>query len=102
MIYDRYSLFSLTRSSSLRLPFFPFLPINCAIKLMEFLGTRQESKDEEDGSKNSNRNTRKGLPVHLQEVRDERGRQRLHGAFQGGFSAGYYNTVGSKEGILPS
>ena len=30
------------------------------------------------------------------EVRDEQGRQRLHGAFRGGFSAGYYNTVGSK------
>lgn len=25
-------------------------------------------------------------------------RRRLHGAFTGGFSAGYYNTVGSKEG----
>ena len=29
-------------------------------------------------------------------------RVRLHGAFQGGFSAGYYNTVGSKEGWTPS
>jgi G patch domain-containing protein 1 len=28
-------------------------------------------------------------------------RQKLHGAFQGGFSAGYYNTVGSKEGWKP-
>jgi hypothetical protein len=28
------------------------------------------------------------------------GRQRLHGAFQGGFSAGFYNTVGSKEGFF--
>ena len=28
-------------------------------------------------------------------------RQRLHGAFQGGFSAGYHNTVGSKEGWQP-
>jgi len=33
-----------------------------------------------------------------QEVRDEKGRKRLHGAFTGGFSAGYFNTVGSKEG----
>jgi G patch domain-containing protein 1 len=40
-------------------------------------------------------------PFHLQEVRDDKGRQRLHGAFQGGFSAGYYNTVGSKEGWQP-
>ena len=31
-------------------------------------------------------------------VLDEQGRRRFHGAFTGGFSAGYYNTVGSKEG----
>jgi hypothetical protein len=31
-------------------------------------------------------------------VRDEKGRRRFHGAFTGGFSAGYYNSVGSKEG----
>ncbi|PQM37575.1 G patch domain-containing protein TGH [Prunus yedoensis var. nudiflora] len=36
-----------------------------------------------------------------QEVRDEEGRRRFHGAFSGGFSAGYYNTVGSKEGWTP-
>lgn len=36
------------------------------------------------------------------EVRDERGRQRFHGAFTGGFSAGYFNTVGTKEGWAPS
>ncbi|KIK76568.1 hypothetical protein PAXRUDRAFT_18101 [Paxillus rubicundulus Ve08.2h10] len=35
-------------------------------------------------------------------VRDEKGRRRLHGAFTGGFSAGYFNTVGSKEGWAPS
>ena len=29
---------------------------------------------------------------------DEEGRRRFHGAFTGGFSAGYYNTVGSEEG----
>jgi len=28
------------------------------------------------------------LPAWQQEVRDERGRKRLHGAFTGGFSAG--------------
>ena len=28
--------------------------------------------------------------------------QRFHGAFTGGFSAGYYNTVGSKDGWKPS
>lgn len=34
-------------------------------------------------------------PVYIPKNRK---RQRLHGAFQGGFSAGYFNTVGSKEG----
>ncbi|KPM37850.1 hypothetical protein AK830_g8691 [Neonectria ditissima] len=42
------------------------------------------------------------LPLWKQEVRDERGRKRLHGAFTGGFSAGYFNSVGSKEGWTPS
>lgn len=37
----------------------------------------------------------KALPVSQQQVRDDQGRQRLHGAFTGGFSAGHYNTVGS-------
>lgn len=37
--------------------------------------------------------------VHCLQVRDEEGRRRFHGAFTGGYSAGYYNTVGSKEGI---
>ncbi|KAK0617418.1 hypothetical protein B0T14DRAFT_433306 [Immersiella caudata] len=42
------------------------------------------------------------VPLWKQEVRDERGRKRFHGAFTGGFSAGYFNTVGSKEGWTPS
>ncbi|KAA8908481.1 hypothetical protein FN846DRAFT_777246 [Sphaerosporella brunnea] len=53
------------------------------------------------------------VPAWKQEVVDERGRKRLHGAFTGGFSAGlyplresamhsYFNTVGSKEGWTPS
>ncbi|SNX82423.1 uncharacterized protein MEPE_01129 [Melanopsichium pennsylvanicum] len=41
-------------------------------------------------------------PIHLQEARDAQGRRRFHGAFTGGFSAGYFNTVGSKEGWTPS
>ena len=41
------------------------------------------------------------LPVHLQSALDDQGRQRLHGAFTGGRSAGYFNTVGSKEGFRP-
>ncbi|KAH9066795.1 hypothetical protein EDB87DRAFT_1588266 [Lactarius vividus] len=42
------------------------------------------------------------VPIWKQDVRDEKGRRRLHGAFTGGFSAGYFNTVGSKEGWTPS
>ncbi|KAF2471972.1 G patch domain-containing protein 1 [Lindgomyces ingoldianus] len=41
------------------------------------------------------------VPVWKQIVTDEHGRRRLHGAFTGGFSAGYFNTVGSKEGWTP-
>jgi hypothetical protein len=36
------------------------------------------------------------VPVNQQTVRDAAGRQRLHGAFTGGYSAGFYNTVGSQ------
>jgi len=42
------------------------------------------------------------VPVFEQVVTDEEGRRRFHGAFTGGFSAGYYNTVGSKDGWQPS
>lgn len=35
-------------------------------------------------------------------VKDKQGRRRFHGAFTGGFSAGYYNTVGTEEGWAPS
>ncbi|CAJ1049910.1 G patch domain-containing protein 1 isoform X1 [Xyrichtys novacula] len=46
---------------------------------------------------------KKPIPLHEQTVKDEKGRyQRFHGAFTGGFSAGYFNTVGSKEGWAPS
>ncbi|XP_076855313.1 G patch domain-containing protein 1 [Brachyhypopomus gauderio] len=46
---------------------------------------------------------RKPIPVQDQTVKDEKGRyKRFHGAFTGGFSAGYFNTVGSKEGWTPS
>ncbi|XP_063695584.1 G patch domain-containing protein 1 homolog [Culicoides brevitarsis] len=43
-------------------------------------------------------------PVNVQDqiVRDENGRRRFHGAFTGGFSAGFWNTVGSLEGWKPS
>jgi G patch domain-containing protein 1 len=32
---------------------------------------------------------------HAKQVTDEQGRRRFHGAFTGGFSAGYFNTVGA-------
>ncbi|KAL0953926.1 hypothetical protein HGRIS_005091 [Hohenbuehelia grisea] len=48
------------------------------------------------------RDTGEFVPLWKQDVRDEKGRRRLHGAFTGGFSAGYFNTVGSKEGWAPS
>mmetsp|Transcript_35927 Transcript_35927/g.57363 ORF Transcript_35927/g.57363 Transcript_35927/m.57363 type:complete len:543 (+) Transcript_35927:446-2074(+) len=35
-------------------------------------------------------------------VLDDQGRRRFHGAFTGGFSAGYFGTVGSEEGWKPS
>ena len=41
------------------------------------------------------------LPAHKQIVKDENGKRRFHGAFTGGFSAGYNNTVGSEEGFIP-
>jgi G patch domain-containing protein 1 len=42
------------------------------------------------------------VPIWKQEATDERGRKRFHGAFTGGFGAGYHNTVGSKEGWAPA
>ncbi|XP_066920075.1 G patch domain-containing protein 1-like [Clytia hemisphaerica] len=45
---------------------------------------------------------KKQAKVSDQIVTDKQGRRRFHGAFTGGFSAGYFNTVGSKEGWTPS
>ncbi|USP74308.1 hypothetical protein yc1106_01582 [Curvularia clavata] len=56
------------------------------------LGTQLPEEEADDGA---------FVPVWKQTVTDERGRRRLHGAFTGGFSAGYFNTVGSKEGWTP-
>ncbi|XP_034535760.1 G patch domain-containing protein 1 isoform X2 [Notolabrus celidotus] len=59
-------------------------------------GTPLEPLEEDEAPK-------KPVPLHEQTVKDEKGRyQRFHGAFTGGFSAGYFNTVGSKEGWAPS
>ena len=43
----------------------------------------------------------KPIAVHEQIVTDENGRRRFHGAFSGGFSAGYFNSVGSRDGWTP-
>ena len=45
---------------------------------------------------------KKQAKVKDQIVVDKQGKRRFHGAFTGGFSAGYFNTVGSKEGWTPS
>lgn len=47
--------------------------------------------------------TGRGLMPWEQKVRDERtGKRKFHGAFTGGFSAGYKNTCGSEIGFTPS
>ncbi|KAJ4877480.1 G patch domain-containing protein TGH [Raphanus sativus] len=70
-----------------------------------FLGTPIE-REEEIGSRKKKAvagasGNLRTLPAWKQEVTDEEGRRRFHGAFTGGYSAGYYNTVGSKEGWAP-
>lgn len=44
--------------------------------------------------------SKKPITVEDQIATDEHGRRRFHGAFTGGFSAGFWNTVGSLEGKL--
>uniref|UniRef100_A0A2M4BCP7 Putative rna binding protein n=1 Tax=Anopheles marajoara TaxID=58244 RepID=A0A2M4BCP7_9DIPT len=46
--------------------------------------------------------SKKPINVEDQIVLDSNGKRRFHGAFTGGFSAGYWNTVGSEEGWKPS
>ena len=43
----------------------------------------------------------KPVPIEEQVVTDERGIRRFHGAFTGGFSAGFFNTAGSRDGWTP-
>ncbi|CAG9761650.1 unnamed protein product [Ceutorhynchus assimilis] len=45
---------------------------------------------------------RRPISVEEQIATDAQGRRRFHGAFTGGFSAGFFNTVGSLEGWTPS
>ncbi|KAH8268741.1 hypothetical protein KR018_000452 [Drosophila ironensis] len=44
---------------------------------------------------------KKPITIEDQIVKDENGKRRFHGAFTGGFSAGFWNTVGSQEGWTP-
>ncbi|KAK0417208.1 hypothetical protein QR680_012881 [Steinernema hermaphroditum] len=60
-------------------------------------GTQFESLEDEQNSAVS----KKPTPIQEQIATDERGRRRFHGAFTGGFSAGYFNTVGTKHGWVP-
>nr|XP_040233027.2 G patch domain-containing protein 1 homolog [Anopheles coluzzii] len=46
--------------------------------------------------------SKKPITVEDQIVLDSNGKRRFHGAFTGGFSAGYWNTVGSEEGWKPA
>ncbi|XP_065211862.1 G patch domain-containing protein 1 homolog [Planococcus citri] len=45
---------------------------------------------------------KKPITAEDQYAKDERGRRRFHGAFTGGFSAGFFNSVGSMEGWKPT
>lgn len=45
---------------------------------------------------------KKPFTLEDQVVKDKQGRRRFHGAFTGGFSAGFFNSVGSLEGWTPS
>eukprot|EP00954_Amorphochlora_amoebiformis_P023508 1360482-Amorphochlora_amoeboformis.AAC.1 len=60
------------------------------------IGHRATSRVKKDDSRDKD-----SLPWN-KEVTDAQGRRRFHGAFTGGWSAGYFNTVGSKEGWKPS
>lgn len=45
---------------------------------------------------------RKPVTIQEQTARDSKGRLRFHGAFTGGFSAGYFNTVDTEQGWTPT
>ena len=60
-------------------------------------GREQNHHHEQPLSKKFKKNKQKEQHI----ATDEQGRRRFHGAFTGGFSAGYFNTVGSKEGWQP-
>jgi hypothetical protein len=49
--------------------------------------------EEEEENEEAMKLTNKYLPEWEQIATDEEGRRRFHGAFTGGYSAGYFNTV---------
>ncbi len=61
------------------------------------LGTALPALEEDEAT------TRKHKPIAVEDqiVTDENGRRRFHGAFTGGFSAGFFNTAGSRDGWAP-
>jgi len=70
------------------------------------IGTPFEPEEDESKLTRREREERareKYTPLWKQEFKDERGRKVMpHGAFKGGWVAGYNNTVGSAEGWTPS
>ncbi len=61
-------------------------------------GTPLPELDEDEAT------ARKHKPIAIEDqiVTDENGRRRFHGAFTGGFSAGFFNTAGSRDGWSPA
>lgn len=71
-------------------------------KKIIFYGTPLNKVLGEDQTDNDGSHSNKRSRINQQQtVRDSSGRQRFHGAFTGGFSAGYFNTVDSIEGFQP-
>ena len=65
---------------------------------MGIFGTPLKPLDEDDRAAQVRQ---KPIAIQDQIVTDEKGRRRFHGAFTGGFSAGYFNTAGSRDGWTP-
>lgn len=76
--------------------------VSCMDKKIVFYGTslNQCSLEESEDDVGPIQRRRARLN-NLQSARDDQGRRRFHGAFTGGFSAGYFNTVDSIEGFQP-
>ena len=68
----------------------------------DFFGTPVSKWLDDITSADADRRFNERYRHHRQQVvKDDNGRQRFHGAFTGGFSAGYYNSVGTAEGFRP-